>query len=280
MSNVGSDGSGGGNTISPPITKSKRISGAKRWPFTYNNYSQDWLAQMAPALEGCEWVAGYEVGASGTPHLQGYVEFPNKVRPAGYKGLPKQIHWGDKDGKPARGTRLQNVQYALKDGNKAGGTLSLPRPLPKIELYGWQPSAALRAESEPDNRSIFWYWSRYGKRGKSAMVRWLVTEKGALICSGKAADMKYLIAKYIHDTGEFPLIVVFDVTRENANYLSYTGIEEIKNGVFCSPKYESTTVVMPYVHIYVFANFPPDMDDSQMSHDRYIVEQVDEEGIQ
>lgn len=276
MSEVGTVGTRGGNTIPSPISKSKRPSGSKRWPWTWNNYPENWLELVARAFEGCDWVAGYEIGACGTKHIQGYTEWPQRVRPIGYKGLPKQIHWGDKDGKPAYGTRGENVRYCLKDGKKAGGNLSAPRALPVITLRGWQLEAAAKCDTEPTDRGIFWYWSDKGKRGKSSFVRWLVTEKGALICSGKAADMKYLIAKYIQDKEDFPYIVVFDVTRENADYLSYTGMEEIKNGVFCSPKYESSTVCMPYVHMFVMANFPPNMTDQKMSHDRYEVVNVDD----
>lgn len=273
---VGSNGSGGGNTNPPPLTQSKRQNGAKRWPWTWNNYPSNWMDLLAPAFHSCDWVAGYEIGDSGTKHIQGYTEWPKKIRPIGYKGLPKTIHWGDAKGKPARGTRAENIAYCLKDGDKAGGNLSLPRQLPNITLTGWQLAAAAKCDREPDNRAIFWYWSDKGKRGKSSFVRWLVMEKGALICSGKAADMKFLIAKYIKDKEDYPYIVVFDVTRENADYLSYTGIEEIKNGVFCSPKYESSSVCMPYVHIFVMANFPPNMTDEKMSHDRYEVVNVDD----
>ncbi len=70
---------------------------------------------MAPGLGKALWIVGTEIGEGGTPHLQGYVEFPTKVRPIGYKGFPKEIHWGDKDGKPARGTREENINYCSKD---------------------------------------------------------------------------------------------------------------------------------------------------------------------
>ena len=166
MTKSGSKGSGGeGNTNSSPPPeiskkgKKREQNGAQRWLFVWNNYPENWLALMAPGLEGCQWIAGYEVGDQGTPHIQGYAEFPKKVRPAGYKGMPKQIHWGDDEGKPCRGDRASNVAYCAKDHKKAGGTLPWPRLLPTIELYGWQLDAKEMYESEPDKRTIFWYWS-------------------------------------------------------------------------------------------------------------------------
>ena len=264
---------GGGNTNSPPETD-KRPSGAKRWVFVWNNYPSDWVARLAPTLECCQWIGGYEVGKNGTPHIQGYVEFPIKVRPIGYRGAPKEIHWGDKNGRPCYGTRAHNLWYCTKEGKGYEGTLKPPRPLPNVELSGWHMEAKEKFEREPDGRTIFWYWSEQGKRGKSTMVRWLVRQ-GALICSGKASDMKYMIVKYYEKHGDYPECIVFDVPRSMEKYLSYTGMEEIINGVFASTKYECEPVEMPYVNMFVFANFPPDLNDVDMSSDRFEVVNVD-----
>lgn len=281
---------GGGNTISPPCTvkrctidiqsignapeSKKRSSGAKRWPFTWNNYPENWLEQMAPGLESCEWAAYYEVGKSGTPHLQGYVEFPIKVRPAGYMGIPTKIHWGDEYGKPCNGNRAANLNYVSKDGKHAGGNLKIPRKNPKIEIYGWQLECAKQLEREYNSRDIFWWWSEDGLRGKSSMVRWLVDEKKGMMCSGKASDMKNAIMEQNEKDGGWPDIVVFDVPRDSYAYLSYTGIEEIKNGVFYSSKYKGGQVSMPWPHVFVFCNFAPEMGNVHMSDDRFIVNEI------
>ena len=286
MTKSGTLGTEGGNTKTPSVKLEKiskstskgseRASGAKAWTFTWNNYPENWVAQLAPTFEGCEWIGGYEIGEEeGTPHIQGYVEFPLRVRPIGYKGAPNQIHWGDKDGKPARGSRAHNVHYCTKQGKGFEGTLRPPRPLPVIELYGWQLECKAAFEAEADDRAIHWWWSKGGKRGKSSMVRWLATNQ-ALVCSGKASDMKYMIVKYREKHGDFPETVVFDVPRSMQNYLSYQGLEEIKNGVFASTKYECEMVVMPYPKVFVFANFEPDQTDLHMSHDRFKVRCVDD----
>ena len=109
------------------------------------------------------------------------------------------------------------------------------------------------------------------------MVRWLVMN-GALITSGSAADMKFMICRYKKEHGRYPQTIVFDIPRSKEKYLSYTGIEEISNGVFASTKYECEPVVMPYPRIFVFANFCPNLDQLQnddISVDRFIVHNVD-----
>lgn len=265
----GSNGSGGGNTKTPPKLEKniqKRENSSKNWAFTYNNYPENWLALVAPGFEGSAWIAGEEVGENGTLHIQGYVEFPIKVRPIGYKGLPKEIHW-----EKARGTKAENITYCTKESGGKHGTIKVPRVVPKVELYGWQLKAKEQIESKPDNRSIFWWWSEMGGMGKSSFVRWAVMEKNALICSGKASDMKYLVVKYHEKHGDWPEVVIFDVPRSSMQYLSYTGIEEIKNGVFASTKYECDTVVMPHPHVFVLANFEPDYAKGEMSNDRWRV---------
>lgn len=267
----GSDGSEGGNTNAPSedtdrSAKKARGAGAKRWTFTWNNYPEDWVAQLAPIIEGSEWIGGYEVAETGTPHIQGYVEFPVKVRPVRYRGAPKEIHWGDKNGKPAKGTRAANVTYCTKEGGGHEGTLKVPRPLPVVEMFGWQTDVVAKQAAEPVQRRIYWYWGP-SNVGKSNAVRWLVTN-GALITGGSAADMKYLIVKYKERTGDFPETVVFDVPKTKRS-MDWAGVEEIANGVFASTKYECEVVVMPYTRIFVFANWPAPDDDVYIGADRF-----------
>lgn len=47
-----------------------------------------------------------EVGAEGTPHLQGYVTFKGSRRLGGLKKLQSRAHW-----EPAKGSRLDSFKY-------------------------------------------------------------------------------------------------------------------------------------------------------------------------
>lgn len=240
-----------------------------KWCFTHNNWTLPELDQLEHIFTLLEYsyIIGEEVGASGTPHLQGYFETKDhvRIRPIEKLKLPFKPHF-----EHAKGTREQNITYCTKDNGKIHTNMRMPRQLPVITLYGWQLDAAERLNTPPDDRSVFWYWSQEGARGKSSMCRWLVRKK-ALICSGTPADMKYLIAKYYEREGVYPDDVVFDIPRAKAHLTTkeYTGMEEIKNGLFASTKYECTPIEMPYARMWVFANFPPNQGTQFMSEDRF-----------
>lgn len=266
MSQVDPQVLGGGNTKPPPR---KQISPSKKWVFTWNHYPDNWKELIVPKFQSSGLFGlQEEVGKQGTPHIQGWVEFTKKIRPLSL-GLPKQIHW-----EKMKGTIQESIDYCSKSETKAGDYISnkkVPRPLPEVTLYGWQIFAENKLRQDPDSREIFWIWSHQGGRGKSTFVRYLCQNMDALICAGKASDMKHQIVKYHEKHDIYPDIVIFDVPRSMENYLSYTGIEEIKNGVFASSKYESDMVVMPHPHVVVLANFPPDLNNKEMSSDRFTV---------
>lgn len=274
MTSDSSNSSGGEVILASPPNKKKQISPAKKWIFTWNNYPDNYENILVPKFQKIG-VFGFqpEIGETcGTPHIQGWVEFNTKLRPLSL-GLPTEIHW-----EKMRGSIEDSIDYCSKSDTKDGEYVTnkkQKRPLPKIELSGWQIMADAKLYNEPDNREIFWIWSKEGKRGKSSFVRHLVQERGAIMCAGKAADMKYFIYKYIEKHNDYPQIIIFDVPRSMENYLSYTGIEEIKNGVFASSKYDSDMVTMPWPHIVVLANFEPNMDNQEMSKDRFTIWNVD-----
>ncbi|AXH76527.1 MAG: putative viral replication protein [Cressdnaviricota sp.] len=253
-------------------TNSHRISASKHWCLTFNNYSEDDLKEMVEKFKEFElkYIVGREIGEQGTPHLQGYISGKKVFRPSELK-LSKKIHW-EKRKKP----EFNNLKYCSKDGDYVTNFEGIPKAVAAPKIYGWQIECRDKLNKDPDPRKIHWYWSAQGARGKSSMVKYLAIKHGALICSGKASDMKYMIVKQAETTGEYANLVVFDVPRSSAQYLSYTGIEEIKNGVFASTKYECSMVIMNHPHVVVFANFEPDMNDQDMSSDRFDVINVDD----
>ena len=57
-----------------------------------------------------------------------------------------------------------------------------------------------------------------------------------------------------------PELIVINLPRSfNSEYLSYTGIEEVKDMCFYSGKYEGGMVVGNCPHLIIFSNELPDM---------------------
>lgn len=254
----------GGNTILQP---SNRSSQRKRWCFTWNNYPENYL-DFFNGRNGrniLKFCIGEEIAPeTGTPHLQGYLEMEKPSRPSDFFGKDwNKLHW-----ETAKGDEVANYKYCSKGEGKftVRGIFKLPVKLKLLDpasFYPWQSKLAKEVEEEPDDRTIIWIWEQFGCVGKSAFCKWLCAEKGAIICSGKASDMKFQLMKMDIK----PNIVIFDVPRSNLEYVSYTGIEEIKNGCFSSSKYESGMVLMNSPHLIVFANERP--ETSKMSADRW-----------
>lgn len=90
---------------------------AKDFCFTLNNYTEDELLELK-RLENEErivyLVCGEEVGESGTPHLQGFVQFERKISIAGIKKLfgSTRLHV-----EVRRGTPEQAADYCKKENN-------------------------------------------------------------------------------------------------------------------------------------------------------------------
>jgi len=55
-----------------------RPNQCKRWCFTFNNYNQEDYTNLIKTFTKMNigYIIGEEVGANGTPHLQGYIECP------------------------------------------------------------------------------------------------------------------------------------------------------------------------------------------------------------
>lgn len=264
MSSVPECSGEGGNTISP--------SPKKGWCFTINNFDDSHLCDIENVPK-CKYIYGVEKGASGTPHLQGYIHFMNKMRFNDVKKLlGKQAHI-----EPRKGTVQQAVEYCQKEGdyysnydnwkNKKKKTIPIP------EIYGWQLEIDEIVQNPPHARKIHWRWENTGNFGKSTMIKYLCLKYGAICLSGKAGDMKYGILKYYERRKEYPSIICIDIPRSiDIDYLSYTGIEEIKNGCYFNTKYESEMVLMDTPHIIIFANEEPNID--KLSSDRWDIKNL------
>lgn len=85
-----------------------------RWCFTINNYTPDEEQLVKSLAEQAKYlICGREVGASGTPHLQGFINLKKKKRFAAMKAaLGGRCHL-----EPARGDDCSNKDYCSKGGD-------------------------------------------------------------------------------------------------------------------------------------------------------------------
>ncbi len=246
------------------LGSTKRPHASKHWCFTLNNYTEDEVKDIIGSNTK-RFVFQEEIGEKGTPHLQGYIELPEKGRPM-ESFDNKRIHW-----EKTRSAKA-SIKYCSKEETRSGKIYTKGVRIPKKikiikDLYIWQERIVEMLKHEPDDRTIYWYWDREGNIGKSALCKYLAVNNDALVISGSGKDMKYLVTQYEKSNGVYPEIIIIDIPRTAENYISWTGIESIKNGLFASTKYECEMVVMNSPHIVCFANFEPNMD--VISRDRW-----------
>lgn len=254
-------------------TKTKtrvRTSEVKRYCFTLNNWSDAELSSIAETADknNINYVIGKEKGEEGTPHLQGYVNLPVKKSMTSIIKLfdNKRIHW-----EPCKGSEAQNITYCTKDGDFRTNikTLKPKKPIKIItELRPWQLEIEQLLNTEPDGRTINWYYESMGGIGKSSFCKYMyVKHKVLVIQGGKLADIMNMI--FNTDMDDVTMIII-DIPRVNKNKVSYASIECILNGMITNTKYETGTKVFNPPHVIVFSNYAPDIDDT-LSADRWKV---------
>lgn len=66
--------------------------------------------------------------------------------------------------------------------------------------------------------------------------------------------------------------IIIDLSRSMEDHVPYEAIEDIKNGIFFSGKYESKMIVRNNPIVIIFANFEP--DTSKLSKDRWVITKI------
>ena len=274
--NSSSSSKGLGNTITKPLGEKKQIAPAKRWCFTLNNFTDEdkaLISSIVPTKCG-NAIIGSEIGDSGTPHLQGYLEFNVKCRPLNVIPI-SGIHW-----EKAKGNIEANYRYCSKDAALilTTGNYRLPKPVKVLDdsaLFKWQKEIVNIVTDEPDDRTIYWYWSKEGCVGKTTFCKYLTMRHGAICLHGKGADVRNGVCDFLKNQGRTPDIVLFPIPRStNTDYLSYEALENIKDMYFYSGKYEGGMVCGNSPHLIVFANEEPEY--TKCSQDRWKVVNIDD----
>lgn len=127
-----------------------------------------------------------------------------------------------------------------------------------IELREWQKKVEMGLLMQND-RKVLWIYDEQGGRGKSTLAKYIMANYDAIILhSGSTADisMAYGQQKY----------VIFDYTRTTEK-VNYEAIENLKNGVLFSSKYQSKMKFFQPPKILCLSNNLPDLHG--LSKDRW-----------
>jgi len=139
-----------------------------------------------------------------------------------------------------------------------------PRPIIRGgEPRPWQLELEHHLLLPADDRSVEFYVDTDGGMGKSWLCGFVYTKypNVQLLGPGKRDDLAHMV-----DVSS--RIFLINVPRGQMEYLNYGFLENLKDRMVLSPKYESQMKVLKETpHVIVFSNEDPDM--TKMSNDRY-----------
>jgi len=293
-----------------PLTDMSR---AKHWCFTLNNYSQENVDRIIDNSSFFDYIIfGKEVGDSGTPHLQGFVSFPNRVRRSVCvekigqahftvaRNVDNSIQYCKKDGdfvelgtRPsAPGTRndLESFKLAV-----LGGCIDMKKLRQDFsEIVAKYPKFCYDYVQDHTPRKIVeafplrpWQAALYDSlklAPDSRSIFFIVDHVGN---AGKSWFGHYYT--FMNDNAQVLLpgkkadmsyaldpsirVLFVDAPRsKQGEFLQYDFLEDVKNGFVFCSKYESRVKQLGPCHVVVFMNEDPDMN--KLSKDRYVIRRV------
>lgn len=239
---------------------------------TWNNYPADWKRIIE---SNClVYVAQLEKGKNAEKeHIQFAIKFKEARH---FKAVCKLFPGAHIE--PAKNWAACK-NYCKKDdtaqGERIDNTNKPPckDPLADKKLREIQEDILDIVNSEPDDRTVHWFYDPVGGAGKTTLAKHLcLHNKDCLYLTGKASDMKYGIFQWLQKNKLKTVLI--DLTRSVESFVSYQGIEEVKNGIFYNTKYESTMCLFDNPHVIILANFLP--DKSALTEDRWHIHNYDQ----
>lgn len=255
----------------PSNNSSANIKSRTYGPCTWNNYQEEhvtWLEEWCKT-KAVEWYINREIGERGTPHLQFCFKTKNPLSFNSIKNQLPGVHI--EITKNWKATVLYCTKKDTAEGPNINSIKKLKDPMELFEPHDWQQTIIEMINIEPDNRTINWIVDPTGNSGKTSLAKHLcINHPGNILyMSGKSSDIKYGVFKFTSNPKNNLKMCIFDFPRTVENYISYDGIESIKNGIFYNTKYESEMCIFDPPHIVIFANFEPEYN--KLSLDRWNV---------
>lgn len=271
-----------GNNISLLAPKKKQISPAIGWCFTFNNYNLEKIQKFQSSIEKyCR--AGFfnkEVGESGTPHLQGYIELKSKGRPMSV--FPDGAHWAK-----AKGNKDQNFAYCSKecvDLETITFTFGYKvKPKIKIieELRPFQRDIRDMLLGPVNEGKVIWVYDETGQLGKTEFLRYMFVKYGMPFSyGGKASDIVNLVFNhkdYLLESDRAVMIYNFGRDTDNEK-ISYKSMEQISDGCISNTKFETGCFVCNKPHVLVMANCLP--RESSLTASRWIIKTINKDSLE
>ena len=271
MEKIEGNRSGGNGNTNPPAKEKKQSVQIINWFFTFNNYDLKTDIEILEVKfkEICKkYVFQREIGKCGTHHLQGNIVLKKPMRYTEFK-LSTKIHWEKTRNDTAAAEYCKKSETSVKDSTPY--IYGYPKPIKIItDLYDWQSEIVALFQTEPDGRSVHWFWDKIGGAGKSSFTKYMFVKYGAItIQGGKLADIMNIMFNLNFD--EVKMIMI-DIPRNNGNKISYSSIECILNGMITNTKFETGVKVFNAPHVVVFCNFEPEKD--KLSEDRWKIKEL------
>lgn len=273
-----------------------RIKQSRNWCFTVDNWTLGDLGSQAEGFKALPGLKGicfqYEEGEQGMKHLQCFVSFNssinwttcmNRIKNALLEGYPNNL-------REARNV-VAAYQYCKKEASRIAGPIeigSLPSTRKRkvetrvivTDLFTypcseWQQFIIDLYVSTPSNRLVYWFYDKDGCTGKTVLARHLYLKyNDVLYVNGKASDMKCAVAKHCENGGSMHMLICnIPRTQSEVGLDSLiNGLEQLKDAIFFSGKYESGMCCIEYFHMVVLANIPPPVDS--LSTDRWYIREI------
>lgn len=280
MEQNGTSEEGNTKTSSHATKEKKTYKKYRRWTITINNYQSDDRKEIIKIIgTKTQYILAHETGEKGTPHIQGYIEFKNPRTFSGMQKLFPRAHI-----EVAKGNKKDNFKYCSKDGDyltninletfKQRVINSILKKYENITWKPWQTKVLnLIAENGEDTRTINWFWEQKGNTGKSFICKYIACKYDVVICEGKKNDI-FNQVNIMLEAEKLPKVVILDIPRTNINYINYGAIEQLKNGLLYSGKYEGGVCIFPSPIVIAFANEAPDR--RALSEDRWNIIEIEE----
>lgn len=137
------------------------------------------------------------------------------------------------------------------------------------ELREWQSELEQELEDAANDREIVFVVDRDGGSGKTSFCRHMLStrcEAVQVLSSGKRDDLAHAVLPH-------KSVFLFNVARGGMEFLSYSLLEQLKDRLVWSGKYNSNMKVLHHTpHVVVFCNEEPDM--TKLTEDRYKIKYI------